>query len=751
MSAGGPKNASWVGQDLPRREGRDKVTGRAVYIDDMPVERVLYGATVRSTVPRGRVLGLRFGQGVPWDEVTVVTAKDVPGANEVRLLQADQPLLADGQVNHVEEPIALIAHPDREVVLAALRAIEVDYETQPAVLSIEAALSGEHVAWGDDNVFTEYNVGRGDVEAGVAGAHLVLTGEYTTGAQEQMYIEPQGMVARWDGDRVTIWGSLQCPYYVQTAVAPMFDLPEHDVHVVQTVTGGGFGGKEEYPSIIAGHAALLAKKTGETVKLIYDRIEDVTATTKRHPSRTKIRSAVDEAGRLLALDIDFVIDGGAYVTLSPVVLSRGTIHAAGPYRCDNVKVRSRAVATNSPPHGAFRGFGAPQSIFALERHLDRVAVALKMDPAELRRVNLLARGDTTAVGQVIEERIDLPGVLDTALTKAHYAERKAEAERFNAAGGPLRKGVGLATFYHGSGFTGAGEVHLASVAEVQARADGTLVVLAASTEIGQGTNTIFTQMAADAAGIAPSRIVIENPDTDKVPNSGPTVASRTCMVVGTLIGQAVADLLGKLRGADLLGDDYDDAAWVDACKRYHAEHGSLSGIAKYKPPPGISWDEVNFRGDAYAYYAWAVYVAAVTVDTRTAETTVDDFVAVQEIGRTVNPVMAEGQIEGGVAQAIGWALYEDVVWRDGRVANPQMTNYIIPTAVDTPPIRVAFAEPFSDDPVAKGIGELPMDGPAPALLSAVAMATRTDPCDVPLMPEGLLQHLNARNDEEAAQ
>ncbi|MEM6996127.1 MAG: xanthine dehydrogenase family protein molybdopterin-binding subunit, partial [Myxococcota bacterium] len=690
------KDASWVGQDLPRREGRDKVTGRAIYIDDMPVDDVLYGATVRSTVARGKLGGLRFGEGLPWDEIVVVTAKDVPGANEVRLLQADQPLLADGVVNHVDEPVALIAHPDREVVQRALAAIEVEIEATPSVHSIADALAKAEVVWGEDNVFTEYNVSRGDVTAALAAGELVLEGEYTTGAQEQMYIEPQGMVARWDGDGVTIWGSLQCPYYVQTAVAPMFGVPEENIRVVQTVTGGGFGGKEEYPSIIAGHAALLSKVTGKTIKLIYDRIEDVTATTKRHTSRTTIRSAVDADGHLTALDIDFVIDGGAYVTLSPVVLSRGTIHAAGPYRCPNVAVRSRAVATNSPPHGAFRGFGAPQSIFALERHLDRVASALQMDPAEFRRINLLRRGDTTAVGQVIQEDIDLPGVLDTALNNAHYAERRAEAERFNAEGGPLRKGVGIATFYHGSGFTGAGEVHLASVADVEAKADGTLVVLAASTEIGQGTNTIFTQMAADAAGIDPARIEIANPDTGTVPNSGPTVASRTCMVVGGLIERAVADLLGKLYGADLLDAEYDDAAWVSACARYVEAHGSLRGTAKYKPPPGVTWDEANFRGDAYAHYAWAVYIASVTVDLRTAQTTVDDFVAVQEIGKTVHPGMAEGQIEGGVAQAVGWALYEDVVWRDGRVANPQMTNYIIPTSVDTPPIRVAFAEPFSD-------------------------------------------------------
>lgn len=744
---------AWVGRDLPRREGRDKVTGRAIYLDDMKMEGVWHGGTVRSPVARGTLRGIHFGDGVPWGEFTIVLAKDVPGDNVVRLIKDDQPLLADGVVNHVEEPVALIAHPDRDMLLRGLAAITVEVDAQPSVHTIEDALAKTEVIWGQDNVFTHYEVVRGDPDATLDGAAHLLEGTYRTGAQEQMYIEPQGMIADWKDGKVTIWGSLQCPYYVQTAVAPIFNLAEPDVRVIQTTTGGGFGGKEEYPSIVAAHAAVLAYHAKHPVKIVYDRLEDVEATTKRHPSRTTIRSAVDAQGRLLALDIDFVIDGGAYVTLSPVVLSRGTIHAAGPYRCENVRVRARAVATNTPPHGAFRGFGAPQSIFALERHLDRVAIALNMDPAELRRVNLLRPGDTTAVGQVIKERIDLPGILDTALAQAKWNERRAEAAKLAAEGGPIRKGIGIATFYHGSGFTGAGEVHLASVAEVEAQADGTIVVLAASTEIGQGTTTIFTQMVADAAGVDPSRVVITSPDTAKVPNSGPTVASRTTMVVGNLVTRATASLVAKLREADLLPNGHDDAAWAEACARFHEQHVGqrLYGRAKYEPPPGVHWDEKNFRGDAYAHYAWAVYIAAVTVDLRTAETRVDDFVAVQEIGKTVHPLLAEGQIEGGVAQAIGWALYEDVVWDGGKVKNPQMTNYIIPTTVDTPPIRVTFTEPFADAPVAKGIGELPMDGPAPAIASAVAMATGTDPRTAPLMPEGLMALLVEQADEEAAQ
>ena len=512
----------------------------------------------------------------------------------------------------------------------------------------------------------------------------------TTGAQEQLYIEPNGMVAKAGVDEgVTVWGSMQCPYYVQKALMALFDLPADRVRVVQVETGGGFGGKEEYPSMIAAHAALLAWKSGKPVKLIYDRAEDLVATTKRHPSRTRHRTAVRKDGKLLAMDIDFVIDGGAYATLSSVVLSRGTIHAAGPYSCPNVRIRSRAVATNTPPHGAFRGFGAPQSIFALERHLNRVAAVVGLSPEELRRRNFLEQGTTTATGQLIQEKIDLGGLLDYALEQSSYHEKKREFAQHNQSS-LIKKGIGFAAFMHGAGFTGSGEKQLASVVGVEATAEGRVRVLSASTEIGQGTNTIFSQMAADALGISFDCVEVAQPDTASVPNSGPTVASRTCMIVGKLVESAALGLKQTLVGSGLLGVNYSSKDFCEACAEYVRRWGPLKSLVQYHQPPEISWDEIAFQGDAYRDYAWAVYVAEVSVDLTTFEAHVDDFVAVQNVGQVIHPVMAAGQIEGGVAQGIGFSLYENVVWRDGRMSNHQMTNYIIPTAADVPPIRVFF-------------------------------------------------------------
>jgi CO/xanthine dehydrogenase Mo-binding subunit len=734
-----------IGQSVRRKEGRAKVTGRARYVDDLALPGMLFGATVRSPSPRGVIRDIRYGAGIPWDELTIVSAADIPGANVVALITDDQPYLADGRVNHAEEPVVLLAHRDRSLLEEARRSITIEIDPLPPVLTIDESLSQREIIWGQDNTFKAYHVSRGDVDAAFAAADTIVEGEYETGAQEQLYIEPNGMlaVARIGGDveGVTVWGSMQCPYYIQKALAGLFNLPAEKIRVVQMETGGGFGGKEEYPSILAGHAALLAWKSGRPVKLVYDRAEDMVATTKRHPSRTRHRTAVSSDGRLVAMDIDFTIDGGAYCTLSPVVLSRGTIHAPGPYFCPNVRIRSRAVATNAPPHGAFRGFGAPQSLFALERHVDRVAAAVGLSPEEFRRRNFIRTGQTSAVGQVMREQVDMAALLDRALTLSDYHAKRARFEASNAAAPAVKKkGIGFATFMHGAGFTGSGEEHLASIVTVEGTAEGRVRVLTSNTEIGQGTNTIFSQIAADALGLEPDAVEVIQPDTAVVPNSGPTVASRTCMVVGKLVESAARSLRTTLEGA--VGDAADFAS---ACRTYIERFGPLRASSQYQPPAGARWDDERYEGDAYGSYAWAVYVAEVTLDTVTCEVRLDDFVALQEVGRVINPVLATGQVEGGVAQGIGWALFEQVVWREGRMVNAQMTNYIMPTSMDLPPIRVFFEEvPYPHGPGgAKGIGELPMDGPAPAIANAVSQAAGVDITSIPIMPEALMALMEA--------
>jgi CO/xanthine dehydrogenase Mo-binding subunit len=730
-----------IGKSFPRKEGRKKVTGAALYVDDLSFPDMLHGTTVRSPAARGTIKKITFEGDLPWDEFTIVTAKDIPGANYVALILNDQPYLAADFVNHPEEPVLLLAHKDKYLVEEARRNVRIEIEEQPAVFTLADSLAKKEIIWGNDNVFKKFRVDKGNVDEVWSNADFIVEGEYETGAQEQLYIENNGAIAIANSsDGVTVWGSMQCPYYVHKALVKLFGLPEEKIRIIQTETGGGFGGKEEYPSLIAGHAALLAWKSGKPVKIIYDRAEDMVATTKRHPSHTRHKTAVTKDGKLLAMEIDFAIDGGAYCTLSPVVLSRGTIHAAGPYFCANVRIHSRAVATNVPPHGAFRGFGAPQSIFALERHMDKVAQTVGLTPEEFRRRNFIHEGETTATSQIIHERVDMDHLLTRALQLSEYhAKREQFAKENSASNGRFAKkrGVGFATFMHGAGFTGSGEVFLQSVVSAEATAEGKVKILAASTEIGQGTNTIFSQIAAETLGLDFDSIEIVQPDTGRVPNSGPTVASRTSMVVGKLVESAVMGLKQTLIGSGLLPAQYVEADFKRACAEYLAKFGSLKTSSTYQPPPNVHWDDEKYQGDAYGAYAWAVYVAEVSFDELTYEARVEDFVALQEVGRVLNPVMAAGQIEGGVAQAIGFTLFENVVWKDGRMANNQMTNYIIPTPADIPPIRVFFEEnPYAYGPGgAKGIGELPMDGPAPAILNAIENAIGVSFNRVPLMPE----------------
>lgn len=731
----------FIGQPILRTEGRAKVTGRAEYVDDISLPGMLHGVTVRSPIARGRLREIRFPAGIPWDEITIVTASDIPGKNYVALIENDQPCLAAEAINHTEEPVVLLAHADKHLLQEARRAVELDIEPLPAIFTIDESLAKNELLWGEDNVFKSFLVEKGDIESAWAHADLIAEGEYETGAQEQLYIEPQGMIAVASPETgLTVWGSMQCPYYVHRALMALLNLPVNKVRVIQTETGGGFGGKEEYPSMIAGHAALLAWKSGKPVKIVYDRTEDMAATTKRHPSRTHHRTAVTRDGKLLAMEIDFIVDGGAYTTLSPVVLSRGTIHAAGPYYCPNVRIRSRAVATNHPPHGAFRGFGAPQSIFALERHMDAVANAIGLTPDEFRRRNFVRSGQALAVGQLVRENLDMARLMGRAFELSDYYEKRRRFAEQNPRS-DIKKGIGFASFLHGAGFTGSGERYLASLVTAEASSEGRVRVLTAATEMGQGTKTMFSQIAAEALGIDFEMVDVVQPDTSVVPNSGPTVASRTCMVVGKLVESAVLALRQQLVSASLLPETYTLQDFRDGCRKFIERNGALKATSEYKPPPGIYWDDAKYSGDAYAAYAWAVYVAEVSVDMTTCEISVDDFVAVQEVGRVINPVLATGQIEGGVAQGVGYALYEKVVWQEGRMVNSQMTNYIMPSSADVPRIRVFFEEtPYPYGPGgAKGIGELPIDGPAPAIVNAVENATGISIRRIPLTPELLME------------
>jgi CO/xanthine dehydrogenase Mo-binding subunit len=690
---------SAVGSNVARKDGIGKATGRARYADDLTFPGMLHGRTVRSGVPCGRVrdVSLKFDQ----TGFTVVDHRDIPGRNVVALIEDDQPFLVERNVRHMAEPILLLAHENLDVLRAA--EVDITYDENEPLFDPERS----------SKLLKQIDIEKGDVDAAMRGAERIIEGTYRTGHQEHVYIETNGVIAVPEDGGIAIYGSLQCPFYAVKALKSLLG-PNVGVRVIQTETGGGFGGKEEYPSMIAGHAALLALKSGRPVKIIYDRVEDMIATTKRHPSIVRHRTGVTKEGKLVAMDIDVLLDGGAYVTLSPVVLSRGCIHAAGPYRCENTRIHGRAVFTNTPPNGAFRGFGAPQTEFAVEVHMERIAEALGVDPVDLRAMNALEPGNATATGQILREDASAQLVLEEAVRRSDF-RRKRDAYR------GTNRAIGLALFYHGAGFTGSGERHLNSKARLDLTPDGVRIAVG-STEIGQGTRTMHAQIVADALGIPYESVEVAQPDTAIVADSGPTVASRTCMVVGKILEECAHEMRARL-GSKTPAE-------------YHAEHGSFSVERAYAPPSWIQWDDDTYRGDAYATFAWGCDVVELEMDPDTYEVKPLTFTAVQEFGRPIHPALALGQIEGGSAQGLGYALLERVVMKNGAMANAQLTNYVIPTTLDTPEMDVVMLEnQYAGGPFgAKGLGELPMDGPGPAVANALRHFG-LDVREIPATPE----------------
>jgi CO/xanthine dehydrogenase Mo-binding subunit len=689
-----------VGKSVARKDGIGKATGGAKYADDISFPGMIHGRTIRSSIPRGRVKSIKYDFDTTG--FTIVDYRDIPAKNIVDLIEQDQPFLVETEVRHNAEPIVLLAHEDREKLNAANVIIE--YEEETPQFDPEKSTHS----------FKNIDIVKGDVAKALAGADVVIEGTYRTGHQEHVYIETNGVIAVPEDGGFAIFGSVQCPFYVIKALRCLMGTAHPNVRVIQTETGGGFGGKEEYPSMIAGHALLLALKSGRPVKIIYDRVEDMIATTKRHPSIVKHRTGLNKDGTLVAMDIEVILDGGAYVTLTPTVLSRGCIHAAGPYRCDNIRIQGRGMFTNTPPNGAFRGFGAPQTEFAVEVHMERIAEQMKIDPVALRRMNALRSGDKTATGQTLRDDTSALMVLDEAVRRTDFARKRKAYKGTNRA-------IGLALFYHGAGFTGAGERNLKSKARLDLTETGVRIAVG-STEIGQGTRTMHAQIVTDALGIPYENVEVAQPDTSKVADSGPTVASRTCMVVGKILEECAEEMKEKLGGL--------------TPAEYHKKNGPFSVERMYEPPSWITWDDKTYLGDAYATYGWGCDIIELELDPDTFEVKPIKLTAVQEFGRPIHPALARGQIEGGTAQGLGFALLENVVMRNGAMANAQLTNYVIPTTLDMPELDIVMMEnPYPGGPFgAKGLGELPMDGPGPAVVNALRQLG-CDVREIPATPE----------------
>lgn len=707
-----------ISKPTKRIDVPDKIAGKAKYIGDYKLEGMLYGKTLRSTKARAKIVKIEYPK-LP-DGYYIVDKDDVPGTNLVKIIINDQPFFADERVNYIGEAIALVVGEDKKEVLNILSKINIEYEELEPILTIDDGLNkSKEAIYGDTNCFGDYEYKKGNVEDIKQKSIYVVEGEYETGYQEQLYLEPQGVIAVCEGDKVSIYGSIQCPYYVKGAVEQCMGPPEDKVRIIQAVTGGGFGGKEDFPSLIAGQAACAALKTKRPVQIIYDRDEDLEVTPKRHPSKIKIKSYLDKDYRILGSEVDIKLDAGAYSGLSNVVLQRTMFAAIGTYNVENVVVKGKSVATNKTVSGAFRGFGAPQAFFAVEMHMEHIAKQLGIDSLEFKMKNLLKKGDKSSTGGIFRENVPLPKMIERVLEVSSYREKKIRFQEERKRG--KLKGIGLSLFFHGGGFTGSGErEHIKSKVKLVKHANEIVEILIANVEMGQGTQTSLRKIVAYTLEIPLEKVIYENPDTDRVPNSGPTVASRTTVIVGKLLKDA-----------------------AEALKLKWNESDKVEVMAEYKHPEGFYWDDEHFIGDAYNSYSWGANVVEVEVDPITLIPSIDKVWAVFDIGNAIDERIVKGQIDGGILQGLGYAGIEVMENKDGRFMQRSNADYIIPTSKDAPKIdSELICEPYYYGPFgAKALGELTLVGSPSAYALAVENATGVSINKIPVRPEHLMEVL----------
>lgn len=747
-----------VGKSVIRNDVLEKVTGIAKYIDDYKFGDMLYGATVRATVPHGNIKSFNSDPAKKIDGVVAVyTHKDIPGKNEVPFVLNDYPLLASDRVLFHGQPVALVVAKTPEIAKFAAKKVEVTYQELPAINDVHQSLKKDAVKiFGTDNIFRKYDIVRGDAEKAFKNADVVVQGTYTTNYQVHAYLETQGMIAvpQPEGG-VVIYGSMQCPFYIHDAISHILGVPQNKVRIVQTTTGGGFGGKEDVPSIVAGHAAIAAYLSKKPVKIIYSREEDFQSMSKRHPGYIEIKYAAGKNGKITAAQVRYILDGGAFSTLSPVVLWRGAVHATGPYNIPNVKIEAICAATNKVPCGAFRGFGQPQVTFANESLIDELAVKLNISPLKLRQLNMMKVGSSTATGQKITRSCGLEKVIKQVVKKSGWAQKYLPPEkRF----GTIKTGIGIAASFYGVGLGAGGKYLDRAGSYVQVQKDGTVIIAIGNTELGQGVFTVISQIAAETLGVPYKFVRVMKPDTTRVPDSGPTVASRSTLMSGNAVKNAAEIIRSRIdkmvlkmlnaksgvvksdgKNYFLSSNPKKKVSYRDVVKECYGKRINLTSNGWY------AGEDVNFsqetgQGNAYYAYSYSATVAIVEVNTGTCEVIVKKLVSGHDIGKAINPQLCEGQIEGGVIQSLGWALTENLVLKNGVIINPSFAGYLIPTSSDIPEIiPVIVEEPYHDGPYgAKGLGEPPMITPATAIANAIYNATGWRADKLPSTPEVLL-------------
>ncbi|BBE29997.1 aldehyde oxidase [Tepiditoga spiralis] len=687
-----------ISDSVNRIDNKEKISGKAKYIDDINFPSLYYASTLRSSISHGKILNIKIP--ILPENYFIIDKNDIPGKNIVKIIKEDMPFLAEDEVNYIGEPILLIAGPDKEEVNKIKNAIEVSYK------SLKADFEGKEI-------IEKYSFESGDIKKTFDESDEIFERTYKTGYQEQIYLETQGMIGNIENNQITVYGSMQCPYYVKNALD---QLMNSDTRVIQTTTGGAFGGKEEFPSLIAGHAALAALKTKHPVKIVYDRAEDIICTTKRHPSKIIIKTSLKNK-KITGIDVDISLNAGAYAGLSEVVLQRAMFAAIGVYNIKNLRVKGKALKTNTVPNGAFRGFGAPQAFFAIETHMNNIAMYLNKNPLDLKTEYLLKTSDSTSTGGIFRDEIKLPEMIKKITQESKYYKKYEEFKN------KKNKGIGISLFFHGGGFTGSGERDIIKATVKLEKNKDKIEILVSNVEMGQGLQTTFRKIVAHALNKSYHEITFKNPDTLKVPDSGPTVASRSIMVVGKLLKDAADELKNNL-----------DKEVITIEKHY-------------KQPNYIKWDQEKMKGDAYPTYSWGIDIVEVEIDDITAEVEINNIWTINDVGIAIDNKIIKGQIEGGIVQGLGYSYLEVMNIKNGKILQNNLTNYIVPTSKDFPKIHSSLIEnPYIEGPYgAKAAGELPLVGAAPAFVGAVQNALNKEFYEIPLTPEKIMEVMHNEN------
>ncbi|MBU1145824.1 MAG: xanthine dehydrogenase family protein molybdopterin-binding subunit [Firmicutes bacterium] len=688
-----------ISVSIPKVDNLEKTSGSALYVNDYDMEGMLYAKTLRSTISKGKIKEIEIPY-LPFG-YEIVDYKDVPGQNIVKVIFDDMPVFAKNEVTYKGEPILLIVGEDKVVIDEILKQIKVIYIEETPTYEWKNSCCHYHFTKG--NPISVFNM-----------ASRVITYDYETGYQEQAYIEPQGFLGYPEGKKITLIGSIQCPYYVKNAVIMALGVPFDEVRIIQASVGGAFGGKEEFPSLIGCQLAVAVAKIQKPIKLIYEREEDMISSTKRHPSKITMSAAINDKKELIGIKAKVGIDAGATIGLSGVVLSRALIASTGAYTIPNLEVNGDVYLTNTVPNGAFRGFGAPQMLFAIEMFMEHIAKDLSEDPFLYRLKYLAKQGDPTSTNGLFRDPIIMKQMIEKAMVVSDYSKKIKEFSTDNSF-----RGIGMSWFLHGCGFTGSGEsTHIHAKVKLRKDKQNKVHILIAAVDMGQGVKTTMRKVVSDILNLPIDQVIYNNPDTDFVPDSGPTVASRTMMIVGGLVARCALQLKEK---------------WIDLEEIICEEN--------YSQPDYIKWDESTFTGDAYPAYSWGVNVVEVKVNKATYMTDIAGVWSVYDLGKAIDERIVLGQADGGIAQGIAYGYLEVMEVKNGKIMQKNFTDYMIPTASDVGQMETYIMDnPYPLGPYgAKGVGELTLVGGAPAVAKAIENAINRKVLKIPATPELIME------------